>query len=106
MIFKKIFSIWWAMQFLEKTERYQAYNNKSKKELIGTGIRLSHNKFFSENVLAIQIKKAYIFMNKPVYLGLSLSEILKIVRYEFCYDYVKPKYSKETKLCSMDTGSL
>ena len=45
-------------------------------------------------------------MNKPVYLGLSLLEILKIVRYEFCYDYVKPKYSKETKLCSMDTGSM
>ena len=45
-------------------------------------------------------------MNKPVYLGLSLLQIRKIVRYEFCYDYVKRKYSKETKLCCMDTDSL
>ena len=31
-------------------------------------------------------------MNKPVYLGLSILELSKILMYEFCYDYVKPKY--------------
>ena len=24
--------------------------------------------------------------------------------FEFCYDYVKPKYGEEAKLCSMDTN--
>ena len=24
--------------------------------------------------------------------------------YEFCYDYVKPKYGEEAKLCYMDTN--
>ena len=35
--------------------------------------RKSHTtKFFTENLLAIEIKKAEILMNKPVYLGLSI----------------------------------
>ena len=45
-------------------------------------------------------------MNKPVYLGLSILEISKIIMYEFWYDYVKPKYRKKAKFCYMDTGSF
>ena len=37
-------------------------------------------------------------MNKPVYLGLSILEISKIVMYEFWYDYLKQKYGKRAKL--------
>ena len=44
-------------------------------------------------------------MNKPVYFGLSLSEISKSVMYEFWYDYVKPKYNEKEKFCYMDTDS-
>ena len=45
-------------------------------------------------------------MNKPVYLGLSILEVSKVVMYEFWYDYVKPKYGEKTKLCYIDTGSF
>ena len=45
-------------------------------------------------------------MNKPVYLGLSILELSKILMYEFWYDYVKPKYGKKAKLCHMDTDSF
>ena len=34
------------------------------------------------------MKNIYIFMNKRVFLGLSLLEISKILMYEFWYDYV------------------
>ena len=53
-------------------------------------------KCFSESLLAIEMKKKGILMNKPVYLGLSILEISKIVMYEFWYDYVIPKYSENT----------
>ena len=42
-------------------------------------------------------------MNKPVYVGLSILELSKILLYEFRYDYVKTKYVGEAKLCCMDT---
>ena len=45
-------------------------------------------------------------MNKSVYLGLSILEISKILIYEFWYDYMKPKYGDNVKLCYMDTDSF
>ena len=45
-------------------------------------------------------------MNKPVYLGLSILELTKILMYEFSYDYVKQKYTKKANLCCMDTESF
>ena len=53
------------------------------------------------------MRKTEIIINKPMYLGLSILELSKILMYEFWYDYLKPKYvKKKTKLCYMDTGSL
>ena len=46
-------------------------------------------------------------MNKPIYLGLSILELSKILTYELWYDYVKQKYGEDmAKLCYMDTDSL
>ena len=63
-------------------------------------------KFFTENLLAIEMRKTQILMNKPVYLGLSILDLSKTVMYEFWYDYVKPKYGENTKLRYMDTDSF
>ena len=63
-------------------------------------------KWFSENLLATEMKKTKIKMNKPVYLGLSILEISKTLVYEFCYDYIKPKHVDNMKLCYMDTDSF
>ena len=49
-------------------------------------------KWFSENLLAIEMKKTKVKMNKPVYLGLSILEISKTLMYEFWYDYMQPKH--------------
>ena len=45
-------------------------------------------------------------MNKPVYLGLLILEISKTLMYEFWYNYIKPKYQNNAKLCYMDTDSF
>ena len=63
-------------------------------------------KWFSEKLLAIEMKKTKVKMNKPVYLGLSILEISKILMYEFWDDYMKPKYGDKVKLCYMDTDSF
>ena len=63
-------------------------------------------KRFSENVLAIEMKKTKVKMNKSVYLGMSILDISKTLMYKFCYDYIKPKYGDKTKLCYTDTDSF
>ena len=60
----------------------------------------------SENLSIIEMRKTKVKMNKPIYLGLSILEISKILMYEFWYDYVKPKYDDNVKLCYMDTDSF
>ena len=40
-------------------------------------------KFFTENLLTIEIKKTEILMNKHVYFGLSILELSKILMHEF-----------------------
>ena len=52
------------------------------------------------------MKKTKVKKNKPIYLGLSILEISKILMYKFWYDYMKPKYGNDVKLCYMDTDSF
>ena len=56
---------------------------------------------FVSNLL--EMKKMKLKMNKPVYLELSILKISKTLMYEFCYDYIKPIYQQNAKLCSFDT---
>ena len=60
-------------------------------------------RFFTENVLAIEINKSEILMNKPVCLGLSKLILSKILMYVFEYDYAKTKYGENSRLYYMDT---
>ena len=63
-------------------------------------------KYFSENLMAIEMKKTKVKMNKPIYLGMSILDISKTLMYEFWYDYIKPKYQDRAKLCYMDTDGF
>ena len=63
-------------------------------------------KFFTEKLLAVEMKKKEKLMIKPVDLRLSILELSKMLMYEFWYDYVKPKYGEKAKLCFMDTDSF
>ena len=60
----------------------------------------------SKDLPIIEMKKSKVKMNKPIYLGLSILEISKILMYKFWYDYMKPKYNDNVKLCYMDTDSF
>ena len=60
----------------------------------------------SEDLSVIEMKKTKVKMNKPIYLGLSILEISKILMYEFWHDYMKPKYNDNVRLCYMDMDSF
>ena len=63
-------------------------------------------KWFSKNLLVIEMKKTKVKMNKPAHLGFSILEISKTLMYRFWYDYMKPKHGDNLKLCYMDTDSV
>ena len=59
--------------------------------------------YISEDLSIIEMKRTKVKMNKPIYLGLPILEISKLLMYEFWYNYMKPKYGDNVKLCYMDT---
>ena len=62
--------------------------------------------YISEELSTIEMKRTKVKMNKPIYLGSSILEISKLLMYEFWYDYMKPKYGDNVKLCYIDTDSF
>ena len=63
-------------------------------------------KYFSGSLLATEMRKTEITMNKPVYFGQAILDISKTLMYEFYYEYMKPKYGNKVKLCYTDTDSF
>ena len=63
-------------------------------------------KIFNENLVSVHMKKTSLEMNKPVYLGMSILDLSKIIMFDFHYKYIKPKYGKQAKLLFTDTDSF
>ena len=63
-------------------------------------------KCFSDNLMAMEMNKINVKMNRPVYLGLSSLDISKIAMYEYWHDHTKPKYGDNAKLCYMNADNL
>ena len=78
---------------------------KVEKRLVSEPNYHSHKKI-SDYLMAIEMKKTRVKMTKPLYLGMSILDISKILMYEFWYNYIIPKYGDRAKLCYTDTDSF
>ena len=66
-----------AMENKILSYRYQACSNRRKKKLFIVRTKpLKSKYFFSKNVLAIEMKKIWIPVNKPVYLRISMLKLI------------------------------
>ena len=61
---------------------------------------------FSDHLMAIEMKKTKVYMNKHIYIGQAVLDTSKTLMYEFYYNYLKPKYVDKVKLCYIDTDSF
>ena len=67
------------MLFLEKLENVRNHEDIKLVTTEALYKKLSREKYFLKNLLAIEMKKKQLIMNKSVYWGLSILEISKIV---------------------------
>ena len=92
-----------TMENVRKHRDIKLMTTEEKKIKLVSEPNYHTTKHFLKNLLAIEMKKAKVKMNKPIYLGMSILDISKTHMYGFWYDYVKPKYKDKAKLCYRDT---
>ena len=89
-----------TMEHVRKHRDAELSTTEKKKEFVSVRAKLSYYKVFQR--ISVINKNEKNRDNKPVYLGLSVLELSKILQYEIWHDYVKPKYGEIEKFCYID----
>ena len=95
-----------TMENIRKHRDIKLVTTNKRRNKLASETNYHTTKYFSENLMAIEMKKTKVKMSKPIYLGISIIHISKTIMYELRYDYIKPKYRHKIKLCYMDTDSF
>ena len=66
---------------------------------------VSH-KIFHDNLVALHMKKNFLKLDKPSYVGMCILDLSKVLMYDFHYNFIKAKYGDRAKLLFTDTDSL
>ena len=99
-----------TMENVRKHRHIKHVTTERRKKLFVGRTKLSYYKVFDRKCVDYKNekkkKKTQIFMNEPVYWGLSVLDLSKSVMYKFWYDFVKPKYGEKARLWNIDTDSF
>ena len=95
-----------TMENVRKHRDIKLVTNDTKINKLVSEPNYHTTKWFSENLLAIEMKKTLTKANMPIYLGLAILPLSKIRMYEYWYDDMKPKYGDRIRLCYMDMDSF
>ena len=95
-----------TMENIRKRVDVRLINSEEKGKSLAKKPNFQHCTILSENLCAIQMRKADVYFNKPIYLGMCILDISKILMYDFHYNYIKSKYGNKSKLLFTDTDSL
>ncbi|XP_024877133.1 uncharacterized protein LOC112457997 [Temnothorax curvispinosus] len=64
---------------------------------------------FSENLVAVELRKLEVKFDKPIYVGMCILDLSKVCLYEFHHEYISPLYRDSCKIMYImytDTDSL
>ena len=95
-----------TMENIRNRVNIKLVNDKKQAEKLSAKPNFNHCNIFSEDLVAIHMKKTKLYFNKPVYLGMCILDSSKTLMYEFHYNYIKKKYGDKGKLLFTDTDSL
>ncbi|KAE9543657.1 hypothetical protein AGLY_002053, partial [Aphis glycines] len=81
-------------------------SNEAKLEKLIVKPNFDKRTIFTENLVAIHMKRTEIFFKQPIYIGMCILDLSKSLMYDFCYNTIKKKYGNRVRLLYTDTDSL
>ena len=95
-----------TMENIRNRVNINLVNDREKAKKLTANPNFKHLNIFSEELIAVYMKRTKLKFDKPVYLGMCILDLSKTIMYEFHYNYIKKKYGDKEKLLFTDTDSL
>ena len=94
------------MENVRKHRNIKLVARKRRSNYLVSKSNFDTTKFSTEMLLAIEMKKTEMFMNKPVYLRVQIQELIQILLYDFWYDYENQNMVKKQSCVIIDTDNF
>ena len=94
-----------TMENVRKHGDYELVNTPERFQKLVNKPLFKHRHIINEDLVKVEKDKHTVELNKPIYMGMSISDYSKIHMYSFYYDVLKPKYDNRIKLVYTDTDS-
>ena len=96
-----------TLEYLRKRINLKLASNEDIYTKHAARANLISGKMFNENLFAINRIKEELVLNRPIYIGMAILDLSKLLMYDFHYNYMLKKYDrKNLKLMFTDTDSV
>lgn len=96
-------------KFIENVRKYMNFKlihteQRFRREVARTNFQ--HFTVFDEDLVGVSLSKVELKLNKPIYCGMIILDLSKVIMYTHFYDNIKREYGNRVSLCATDTDSL
>ena len=95
-----------TIENIRKRQNILLVDDRSKAAKLTTRPNFDRVTIFDSNLIAVHMKKAEVYFNKPVYVGQAILDLSKILMFDFHSNYIRAKYDSKVELLFTDTDSL
>lgn len=98
-----------TMENLRKRINVRLFRSKdeedSLRKVIGSPL-FNRSEIFDHDLCAVHSNKKILLLNRPIYVGMSILDLSKMLMYDFFYNHLKRRYGDKCELQYTDTDSL
>ena len=90
-------------------QNIRIYDPKTQDHLVNKAIASPNFKsrtVLNNNTVFMHLTKSLVVLDKPIYIGLAVLELSKLLMYDFYYNVLKKEFNEKMHLCYIDTDSF
>src|SRR5690606_24510033 len=85
---------------------FELVNDEKRFQKLVNHVTYKGCKIFNKDLVGVHKLKNKVKLNKPIYVGVAILDLSKVLMYDFHYNVIKEKYNDNAKLLDTDTDSL